>query len=88
MTTLKLFRRLRALEPGQSGRVTAAELMKIEVPEPYYLLKDRAEWLRNQLPFSCDLKEGKTNDGWVFSRGPRHTSKASLQICEVGSVQG
>ena len=70
MTAEKLLKRLRTLEPGQSGiLVTRAELMKIEVPGvPDYHFIARAEWLQKQLPFSCSFQENTTIGDLVFKR--------------------
>jgi hypothetical protein len=71
MTALaQLLKRLRALEPGQSGiLVTRTELMKIELPGiPDYHFIARAEWLQKQLPFSCSFHVSATTGDLVFKR--------------------
>jgi hypothetical protein len=70
MTAEKLLKRLRALEPGQSGiLVTRKELMKIEVPGvPDFHFIARAEWLQKQLPFPCSFRESATTGDLVFKR--------------------
>jgi hypothetical protein len=73
MTAEKLLKRLRTLEPGQSGvLVTRAELMEIEVPGvPDYHFIARAEWLQKQLPFPCSFRESATTGDLVFKRASR-----------------
>ena len=82
MTTEKLLQGLSVLGPGHSGRVTTAQLMEIEIPGiPDYEHKRRAEWLKDRLPFQCDLPQ-------VLSpQGLGHTSKTSARICEGRSDQ-
>jgi hypothetical protein len=61
--------RVQAIKPGESGAlVRAQELRDMDVPEvPLFDIKGRAEWLRDQLSFPCDIKESATTDAWVFT---------------------
>lgn len=69
ITLEQLLERLVDLKPGETGRVTGAELAGIDVPEIAAMdVKARAEWLRRKLSFPYDIRESATTGDWAFSR--------------------
>ena len=70
MTTLQQVKQeLLALKPGGSARFTNANLVEIKILEVDALdTGAKADWLRKQLPFPCDVNWSLMTGDCVFSR--------------------
>ena len=65
-----LIKRLSGLQLGEAGMIVrASELMKLDIPEIHEIdIQARAEWLRDRLPFPCEIQTSATISDYRFTR--------------------
>ena len=65
-----MMERLRAMKEGEAGiLLKPSEIIELEIPDvPDVDLHGRAEWLRSELPFPCEITPSATTGDYGFRR--------------------